>query len=267
MKQIFLVIALFFQGVIIFAQSTKAPAYPLVTHDPYFSIWSTTEELNASTTTHWSGANHSLLGSLKVDGKIYRFMGKQPVPYKTILPAADELFYETKYTENNTAKDWMSNNFDDSKWKTGKAPFSDNSTIAKTVWQSRDIWMRRTFTLSDLNFDEPLLKLQHDDDVEVYINGELFYEKGCCAGKYIYLPLTEKIKKSLKKGKNVLAIHVVNTGGAAILDAGIVEKAKPVAMPNTFSATQKNLRSMPHKLYMNLNVAKSTFSLHSLRHC
>lgn len=52
-----------------------APSYPLITHDPYFSIWSSTDELAASATRHWTGKPHSLLGLLKVDGAIYRFMG------------------------------------------------------------------------------------------------------------------------------------------------------------------------------------------------
>lgn len=56
----------------------RPPAVPLVTHDPYFSTWSTTDRLTESWSKHWTGANHALCGMIRVDGKPYRFMGVRP---------------------------------------------------------------------------------------------------------------------------------------------------------------------------------------------
>lgn len=55
--------------------TARTPATPLVAHDPYFSIWSFTDDLNASPTRHWTGVEQQLNGFIRIDGKAYRFMG------------------------------------------------------------------------------------------------------------------------------------------------------------------------------------------------
>jgi len=44
--------SVFFLGVASTLPQQRAPATPLITHDPYFSIWSTTDNLADSETTH-----------------------------------------------------------------------------------------------------------------------------------------------------------------------------------------------------------------------
>src|SRR5512133_2648177 len=62
----------------IFAQNFRAPAYPLVTHDPYFSIWSLSEDPTRVETTHWTLKPNPMHCMVRVDGKIFRLMGDRP---------------------------------------------------------------------------------------------------------------------------------------------------------------------------------------------
>ena len=241
MKKIIITCCTAFLYSIAFTQQFRAPAYPLITHDPYFSIWSTTDQLTASPTKHWTGTDQSLTGLIKVDGKLYRFLGDKEKPYKTIVPAADDVNYEAAYTETQPAGNWNSAMFNDSQWKIGKAPFGDSKSIDKTIWTSKNIWVRRTFVLNSNSFKKVFLKLQHDDNVEVYLNGKSIFETKGWTGKYIYIPLDNAATQLLKPGKNVLAIHVENTAGGAKLDAGIVEEPVDVKEASVKLAEQKSV--------------------------
>ena len=135
----------------------------------------------------------------------------------------------------------MKNNFNDAQWKTTEAPFSNTSRNAKTVWTSKNIWVRRAFILNDLNINRLFLKLHHDDNVEVYLNGELVYSCNCWNNKPQYFPLTDAAKNKLVKGENILAIHCANTAGGAFLDAGLLNEPKPKNAGTILNAIQKNV--------------------------
>jgi Domain of unknown function (DUF4965)/Domain of unknown function (DUF5127)/Domain of unknown function (DUF1793)/Domain of unknown function (DUF4964) len=67
-------------------QQFRAPATPLVTHDPYFSVWSTADRLTDGPTRHWTGARQELNGILRVDGMNYRYLGD----VDAAIPALEE---------------------------------------------------------------------------------------------------------------------------------------------------------------------------------
>ncbi|MCQ2463239.1 MAG: DUF4965 domain-containing protein, partial [Clostridia bacterium] len=54
----------------------RVPCTPLITVDPYFSLWSPADELNEEATVHWTGSPNTLNGFVYVDGEEYRFMGE-----------------------------------------------------------------------------------------------------------------------------------------------------------------------------------------------
>jgi hypothetical protein len=60
------------------AETFRPPAVPLVTFDPYLSIWSEADKLTDKNTQHWTHREHSLVSLIRVDGKTYRLMGAEP---------------------------------------------------------------------------------------------------------------------------------------------------------------------------------------------
>ena len=206
-----------------FSQIQKAPAYPLVVHDPYFSIWSFTDQANGSVTKHWTGTDHSLVGLLTVDQKTYQFLGSLPFPVESVVPIAERSVpIPCQYTEDEPAANWTEAGFNDASWKSGKLPFGKGySNTWATSWPSKNIWVRRTFQYEEVDIEKLILLLRHDDDVEVYLNNhKIYFCQNCNTKKIKAIELAQEIKKYLQKGKNILAMHGTNLRGNAWLDAG-----------------------------------------------
>lgn len=246
-----LALFLFLTGDWAAAQTLRPPAYPLVTHDPYFSVWSTTDKLTDSPTRHWTGKPQSLEGIVRVDGKAYQFLGAVPTTYEPILPTGESKAYKARYTLTKVETGWEKPDFDASRWLSDEGPFGDTPE-ARTKWKNAESMPNGIYLRREFNYDgkaDPaklMLVLNHDDDVVIYLNGTKILDKPDYINEYVYLPLSAEGQKALQKGRNVLAVHCVSPRGGSFIDVGLVNPVRASSVTTatqtgvTVSATQTN---------------------------
>jgi hypothetical protein len=149
-----------------------------------------------------------------------------PPQIKTIVPTAQSQPIEWSYTTDKPDDKWMTAEFDATSWKRGPAGFGSRGTpgtTVRTTWNTPDIWVRRTFEFPGGNLSDPHLLTHHDEDAEVYINGELAARTTGYTTDYTLTPLTAKGRAALRAGRNTIAIHCKQTAGGQYIDAGIVD--------------------------------------------
>lgn len=154
--------------------------------------------------------------------------GKFPPKPKLVpvAPTSEGAGIEWKYTTEKPADGWFKPDFDDSSWKAGKGGFGTAGTpgaVVGTKWNSPDIYLRRTFELTNAQFNDLQLRLHHDEDAEVYINGVQAASCGKFVSEYGQVAISKRAMATLKKGVNTLAVHCKQTTGGQYIDAGLVD--------------------------------------------
>lgn len=132
------------------------------------------------------------------------------------------------YTFDKPADNWTDAAFNDSAWKKGAAGFGTEKTpgaLVRTVWDSKEIWLRRSVEISEKqlkNIDNFMLNVHHDEDAEVYLNGVKIASYQKYVGEYSLTdPDMNALKKAAKAGKNILAVYCRQTIGGQYIDVGI----------------------------------------------
>lgn len=174
-----------------------------------------------------------------------RALFSRPPALSTLVPVSRETAASWKFSNTKPADTWMSVGFDDAAWRSGPGGFGTRNTPGATIgtiWDSSDIWMRRTFELrADAKTVNPKLFLHHDEDAEVYLNGVLAAKVSGFATDYELHAISEEARATLKPGLNTLAVHCRQTTGGQFVDVGIVDLVPPSKEATLLSGLQEQL--------------------------
>jgi hypothetical protein len=149
-----------------------------------------------------------------------------PPTERTLIETSEATGQKWRYTTTKPADGWEKPDFDAATWKEGDGGFGTAMTPGshvRTEWNTADIWIRREADLKAEPTGDVMLRIHHDEDAEVYINGVLAGKTAGYITEYTTLPLTPEGRKALKVGKNVIAVHCHQTTGGQYIDVGVVE--------------------------------------------
>ncbi|QDU24312.1 glycoside hydrolase family 2 protein [Urbifossiella limnaea] len=149
-----------------------------------------------------------------------------PPTITELVPTSEKAAQTWRYTTTRPAAGWEKADFDAAAWSEGPGGFGTKGTpggVIRTEWKTNDVWLRRTAELKAAPAGEAMLRLHHDEDAEVFINGVLAARVTGFTTAYVEVPLTAAGRAALRPGRNVIAIHCRQTGGGQYIDAGLVE--------------------------------------------
>jgi len=142
-----------------------------------------------------------------------------------IIPTARKTTSLWRYTTHEPAGDWAKPEFDATAWTQGPASFGTAGTpgaVVRTRWDTGDIWLRREITLPEKEYPGLEFFVDHDEDVEIYVNGILAAQEAGFTVNYVPLEIKPTARTLLKPNATVtLAVHCHQTSGGQNIDVGL----------------------------------------------
>lgn len=124
------------------------------------------------------------------------------------------------YSLEKPGDNWASADFDDSKWKSGLAPFA-NGREKRTEWATGEIYCRKSFEFDGGTPKHAALVLRNNGQTDVWLNGEKILSAEATRDYQLHV-LTDVLREKLRKGANTIALHSHKQRNATYLDMGIL---------------------------------------------
>ncbi len=145
----------------------------------------------------------------------------QPPHMLSLVPTSEQHPATWRYTTAKPPATWCMPGYDDSGWKKGLAGFGTKHTpgaVVRTHWNTSNIWLRREFDVKVKKPKHLALRIHHDEDAVVFLNGR---RVGQYPGYTTEYQSIEIDSEALRSGRNLLAIHCEQTKGGQYIDVGI----------------------------------------------
>jgi hypothetical protein len=159
----------------------------------------------------------------------YNHLPLHPI-LQTLVPTSQDQPQTWRYSTDDPGNDnWYQTGFNDQGWKEAPGPFGSrgrNAAAGGTAWHTKQIWLRRSFTLQEMQGQIALL-IAHQESIDVYINGVLAVTSPGSSRTYTVYPLSAEGLAALHPGTNVMAVHAYVDFGGPFADVGVVDVQWP----------------------------------------
>lgn len=144
---------------------------------------------------------------------------------KVILPDAQLGRSVWRYTTTSPGDDWFKPGAEVTTWREGTSGFGTSITPGarvNTLWDTSDIWLRREFNLLAAEIGGLKLRVYHDEDAEIYLNGVLALKLTGFFTDYREFEIAPEAARTLRPGINTIAVHCHQTSGGQCIDVGVL---------------------------------------------
>lgn len=134
-----------------------------------------------------------------------------------------------RYTEGKPDPNWADPGYDDVNWPSALGAFGNKGgaeSDVQTAWSSENIWLRQHFNYDGAKFAQAWMAIHYDNATEVMVNGQVIWHSEPKAWNDGYEPVevTAALKKALKTGDNVIAVHCHQDTGGQFIDLALLTK-------------------------------------------